>query len=91
MTGQPPTVGQTPVVVPLRPTVNAEAVARARDLLEACEAGRVVEFFYGAVLPDGSVQTLIMATDDQQRRLAAACRLLHRMNVMMDDTSREVK
>lgn len=83
MTTQPPTI------VPLRPAVNSEAVERARELLAACEAGRIAEFFYGAVLPDGSTQTFLMTTNDQQRRLAAACRLVYRMNVMMDDTMKE--
>jgi len=77
-------------VVPLRPPVNQEAVKRAKELLADCEAGRVVEFFYGAVCADGATRTTMMATDDQQRRLAAACRLVYRMNVMMDDTMEEV-
>ena len=73
-----------PQMVPLKPEVNDEAVRRARQLVEACEAGEIIEFHYCAVRRDRSVETLIMVTDDQMRRIAAVSRLLHRLQLMCD-------
>lgn len=80
-----------PTLVPLRPPVNEEAVKRAKALLADCEAGRVVEFFYGAVCADGSGITAMTATADQHRRLGVAGRLVYRMNQLMDKTAENSK
>lgn len=62
-----------------------EVVERAQMLLSMAEAGEIVDLSYGASKADGSIVTGFTQTDDGPRRLSTVARLLHRLNLVMDE------
>lgn len=66
-------------------TAKQSVVEMAKTILAAAEAGELVDLSWFASSPDGSVNTGFTATDDQLRRIAAASRLLWRLQQTFDD------
>lgn len=76
-------------VVSLKKPVNQNCVERLERMLADAKDGTLQDIAACGVLVDGSVMTAISTTEEAVLRLAAASRLLHRLNMNMDSNMRE--
>ena len=76
-------------VVQIKKPVNQSCVERLEQMLANAKDGTLQDIAACGVLVDGSVMTAISTTEDAVLRLAAASRLLHRLNMNMDSNMRE--
>lgn len=78
-------------VVSLKKPVNQNCVERLEQMLADAKDGTLQDIAACGVLVDGSVMTAISSTEDAVLRLAAASRLLHRLNINMDSNTRKME
>jgi len=76
-------------VVQIEKPVNQSCVERLEQMLANAKDGTLQDIAACGVLVDGSVMTAISTTEEAVLRLAAASRLLHRLNMNMDSNMRE--
>lgn len=61
------------------------AMAMAKTILSAAEAGEIIDLSWAAANLDGSTRTGFTSTEDAHRRLATVSRLLHRLHLSWDE------
>ena len=71
-------------VVPIETPPNADLVETLEELLEQARSGDVVSGHFCGTTANGEIITSSAATDNMLLEIAAAARLLHRLNQKAD-------
>lgn len=75
---------------PVERPVNHELVKMLKALVMSAQAGDIVAVGYYAMTPDECVQTQLSASQNRFLELAGVQRMLHRLNLSMDEASQDV-
>lgn len=75
--------------VEFRPEVNAELVKKLEGALARAKSGELTGGHFAGTLRDGSVVMIYASGDDRLRGLAAVARLMHRLQLDLDEGTTE--